>query len=209
MIEYVACVIVIAIFGSYALFIPSAPIRLGAALLVVIGTVIIAWQLHRRASAIPPPRKPGRADSALSSVPSLRDSATCAGEHLLVVLAAAHPLGMLLMIFGPLMNDGTSRNKRDDVGPPGSADGPLGRHPHERVRGTSTAWVHGGRKRWTQTASGRAGWRTHPERGMSALTSAKADAYVRPARAGLLRRSKSIVMGRTAPSALGAGPFIR
>lgn len=53
MIEYVACVIVVVSFGIYTFTLEHVLQRLGSAM-VVIGTLIAAWQLHRRASAVPP-----------------------------------------------------------------------------------------------------------------------------------------------------------
>lgn len=54
LIEYVACVVVIAVFGWGAIFGADPLFRIGNAL-VVIGTFLIGWQLHRQASAEPPP----------------------------------------------------------------------------------------------------------------------------------------------------------
>lgn len=51
-IEYAACVVIVIVFTGYTLFLPNPFVRLGAAL-VVLGTLIVAWQLHRRASPIP------------------------------------------------------------------------------------------------------------------------------------------------------------
>lgn len=52
--EYAACLVVILCFGRFALTLPSPMARIGAAL-VVTGTLFVAWQLHRRASAVRPP----------------------------------------------------------------------------------------------------------------------------------------------------------
>ncbi|MDG0854252.1 hypothetical protein [Roseateles puraquae] len=47
--EYAACVLVIAVFGFYITVFPSPLMRAGSAL-IILATVFIAWQLHRRAS---------------------------------------------------------------------------------------------------------------------------------------------------------------
>jgi hypothetical protein len=52
-IEYVACIVVVAAFGSYAFTLPHVLQKLGS-VLVVLATFYVAWQLHRRASAVPP-----------------------------------------------------------------------------------------------------------------------------------------------------------
>lgn len=52
-IEYAACVIVIAAFSVYVFILPMPLQRVGSAMIVV-ATFYVAWQLHRRASAVPP-----------------------------------------------------------------------------------------------------------------------------------------------------------
>lgn len=55
LIEYAACVLVVALFGAGAIFLPAGVLpRIGMAL-VALGALIVAWQLHRRASAEAPP----------------------------------------------------------------------------------------------------------------------------------------------------------
>ncbi len=55
LVEYVASALVLAIFGFYAVFFPHPLMKLGA-VMVMIGAAVMAWQLHRRASArvLPP-----------------------------------------------------------------------------------------------------------------------------------------------------------
>ena len=53
-LEYIACGIVIICFSAYAVFLRSPTARLGSAM-IVLGTLVIAWQLRRLASAVPPP----------------------------------------------------------------------------------------------------------------------------------------------------------
>ena len=53
-LEYGASIAVVLIFSAYALFLPEPTVRLGA-LLVVLGTFVMVWQFHRRASAVAPP----------------------------------------------------------------------------------------------------------------------------------------------------------
>jgi hypothetical protein len=52
-VEYVACVIVVVGFTSYVFTLPN-PLQKVGSVLVVLGTLYVAWQLHRRASAVPP-----------------------------------------------------------------------------------------------------------------------------------------------------------
>jgi hypothetical protein len=52
-IEYIACVIVVIGFGTYLFTLPHILQKAGS-LLVIAGTLFVAWQLHRRASAEPP-----------------------------------------------------------------------------------------------------------------------------------------------------------
>jgi hypothetical protein len=54
-IEYIACVIVVIGFGTYMFTLPHVLQKAGS-LLVIAGTLFVAWQLHRRASAEPPER---------------------------------------------------------------------------------------------------------------------------------------------------------
>ncbi len=55
LVEYVASALVIAAFGYYAVIFPYPLMKLGA-VMVMAGTAVMAWQLHRRASArsLPP-----------------------------------------------------------------------------------------------------------------------------------------------------------
>ena len=53
-IEYVACAVVIAAFGAYIVILPSLVLK-AASVLVILGALIVVFQLHRRASARPTP----------------------------------------------------------------------------------------------------------------------------------------------------------
>lgn len=53
LIEYVACVVVIVVFSSYIVVLPHVLQKVGSAMIIA-GTIFAAWQLHRRASAVPP-----------------------------------------------------------------------------------------------------------------------------------------------------------
>lgn len=52
-IEYVAGIFVIAVFGAGALIAPLPALRIGSALIVG-GTLVVLWQLHRRGSPLTP-----------------------------------------------------------------------------------------------------------------------------------------------------------
>ena len=55
LVEYVASALVLGIFGFYAVIFPHPLMKLGA-VMIMVGTAVMAWQLHRRASAriLPP-----------------------------------------------------------------------------------------------------------------------------------------------------------
>ena len=53
-VEYGASVLVVLVFTAYVFLLPNPIARIGAAL-VVLGTLVVVWQLHRRASAIDVP----------------------------------------------------------------------------------------------------------------------------------------------------------
>lgn len=53
LIEYVACAIVVGGFGTYVFTLPHILQKIGS-VLVILAVFYVAWQLHRRASAVPP-----------------------------------------------------------------------------------------------------------------------------------------------------------
>lgn len=57
-IEYAACLFVIAGFAFYIVRFPFPLMRLGS-VLVIVGTLVVAWQMHRRASGAPLPGDAG------------------------------------------------------------------------------------------------------------------------------------------------------
>jgi hypothetical protein len=103
-IEYVASALVIACFTVFALFIPSPVARFGAAL-VVLGTVFVVWQLHRRASAIAAPADESATSLVEHSRAQLvrqRDSSAEIGRWYLLPFAP----GLALMVFAPAIENG-------------------------------------------------------------------------------------------------------
>lgn len=48
-IEYAASAVVVVLFGAYAFLLPGLLVKLGS-VLVIAGTLVVVWQLHRRAS---------------------------------------------------------------------------------------------------------------------------------------------------------------
>lgn len=54
MIEYVAGAVVVAVFGSYTVILDD-PILKAASVLVIVGALVVVFQLHRRGSARPTP----------------------------------------------------------------------------------------------------------------------------------------------------------
>ncbi|MBT2134223.1 hypothetical protein KK137_07765 [Croceibacterium sp. LX-88] len=53
LIEYAACVVALVVFSVYIVVLPHVLQKIGS-VMIVAGTVFAAWQLHRRASAVPP-----------------------------------------------------------------------------------------------------------------------------------------------------------
>lgn len=52
--EYLAAVVVVAVFGAYIVLLPGILIKLGSAMMIV-ATFYIVWQLHKRGAAHTPP----------------------------------------------------------------------------------------------------------------------------------------------------------
>lgn len=52
-VEYAACIVVVVAFSAYVFWLPHLLQKIGS-VLVVVATLYVAWQLHRRASAVPP-----------------------------------------------------------------------------------------------------------------------------------------------------------
>jgi hypothetical protein len=53
LIEYAACVVALVVFSVYIVVLPHVLQKIGS-VMIIAGTVFAAWQLHRRASAVPP-----------------------------------------------------------------------------------------------------------------------------------------------------------
>jgi hypothetical protein len=53
LVEYAACVVVVGGFGTYIVALPHVLQKVGS-VLIILATLYVAWQLHRRASAVPP-----------------------------------------------------------------------------------------------------------------------------------------------------------
>jgi len=100
-IEYIAAVVVVIAFTAYVFFLPNPVARVGAAL-VVIGTLYLVWQLHRRASAVATPEQAGLSSILAHQRAQLvrqRDAlASIFWWYLLPLLP-----GMTLMISAPII----------------------------------------------------------------------------------------------------------
>ena len=104
LIEYAASVLVVVCFSVIAFKAPSPVTKLGA-VLVILATLVAAWQLRRRASAVAPP-------SAESALPVLvhqraqfvrhRDALASVGLWYLLPFAP----GMALMMLAPAFEHG-------------------------------------------------------------------------------------------------------
>jgi hypothetical protein len=58
-IEYIACAFVVLSFAQYIVQYPSLLLRAGS-MLIILATAVVAWQLHKRASAKPLPADMGQ-----------------------------------------------------------------------------------------------------------------------------------------------------
>jgi hypothetical protein len=103
-IEYGAAILVVAIFLAYALFLPSPTARLGS-VLVVLGTLVMAWQLHRRASALAPPDGEAARPVLIHQRDQLARQHDALGSIFTWYLLPFIP-GLLVMIFSGLLDRG-------------------------------------------------------------------------------------------------------
>lgn len=103
-IEYVASVLVVVVFTAYVFLLPSPVARIGAAM-VVIGTLVMTWQLYRRAS----PAEPPAAETALPLIVHQRAQLVRQHEALAKIgrwyILPFMP-GLLLMILAPVVEAG-------------------------------------------------------------------------------------------------------
>ena len=100
-IEYAAGAAVVAIFSAYALLLANPLIRVGA-VLVVIGTLYVLVQLHRRASAAPMPERAGEhslLDHQRRQLARQRDALANVFSWYLLPLIP----GLLLVLSAPLL----------------------------------------------------------------------------------------------------------
>lgn len=99
LIEYIACIFVVAIFSAYVVMLPVLAARVGAAM-IVIGTLFVAWQLHRRASATPPPEAAGEVPLLIHQREQLARQRDALSSIAIWYLGPFAP-GLLVMMFAP------------------------------------------------------------------------------------------------------------
>jgi len=102
--EYIACAIVIVWFSAYAWLLPSAAARAGAAM-VAVGSLIVAWQLRRLASVVPPPDRAAAEPILVHQRAQLarqRDALSSVFTWYLLPLIP----GMLVMCFSHVLDHG-------------------------------------------------------------------------------------------------------
>lgn len=104
--EYGACVVVVIGFSAYALFLPSVIMRIGA-LMVVLGSLIVAWQLHRRASAVAPPERAAAEPILIHQRAQLVRQRDAAADIFTWYLLPLIP-GLLVMKLGPALAHGVT-----------------------------------------------------------------------------------------------------
>jgi hypothetical protein len=102
-VEYGAAALVSVLFGAFAVLmpLPIPAMRIGA-VLIVIAAAYVAWQLHRRASALP--LSPGMPVIAhhRAALARQRDALASVGRW---YLAPFLP-GLILVLFGPIIHGG-------------------------------------------------------------------------------------------------------
>ena len=109
-IEYAAAVLVILCFTAYTFLLPSPVARIGAAL-VVLGTLVMVWQLHQRATPTAPPA----AEAALplivhqrTQLVRQRDALARVGRWYLLPFVP----GLALMVLAPAVENGLLSMRR-------------------------------------------------------------------------------------------------
>jgi hypothetical protein len=104
--EYIASAFIVLCFSAYVLFLPSLAMRIGSAL-VVLGTFLVVWQLHRLASAELPPER-AAAEPILSylraQLARQRDALASVFTWYLLPLIP----GLLVMMLGPALDHGVA-----------------------------------------------------------------------------------------------------
>jgi len=111
-VEFGACILVVIVFTAYAFLLPVETVRIGAAT-VVGGTLVVAWQLHRRASALVPPEEALAAATLAHQRAQMVRQRDALGSVFFWYLLPLIP-GMLLMMFGAMIEHGVgiARNFR-------------------------------------------------------------------------------------------------
>jgi hypothetical protein len=105
-VEYAASVFVLICFSAYACFLPSPAARTGAAL-VVLGTLIVVWQLHRRGSAAPPPERAAAQPILVHQRAELARQRDALASIFTWYLLPVIP-GLLVMTAGPQLEHGAA-----------------------------------------------------------------------------------------------------
>lgn len=103
-IEYAASVVVVVCFSAYALFLPSLAARIGAAM-VVLGAFVVVWQLHRRASAAPPPERAAAQPILVHQRAELARQRDALADIFTWYLLPFLP-GLLVLTLGPTLEQG-------------------------------------------------------------------------------------------------------
>ena len=104
-VEYAACVLVVVMFSAMAAFAPMPlTARIGAGL-VVAGTLLVAWNLRRLASAIPPPEAASAFPILVHQRAQLVRQRDALARVWLWYLLPMVP-GLMLILFAPVFERG-------------------------------------------------------------------------------------------------------
>lgn len=104
--EYVACVLIVTWFSGCAVYLPSLTMRVGA-IMIVLGTLIVAWQLHRVASAAVPPERATAEPILIHQRAQLSRQCEAAASVFYWYLLPLIP-GLLVFTLGPALDRGAA-----------------------------------------------------------------------------------------------------
>ena len=103
-LEYAAAVIVVVAFSAYVLVLPSLAMRIGSAM-IILGTLFVVRQLHRLASATPPPERAAAEPILVHQRAQLARQRDALAGILTWYLLPLVP-GLLVFTIGPVLERG-------------------------------------------------------------------------------------------------------
>lgn len=104
--EYAACALVVLCFSVLAALLPVTAMRIGA-VMIVLGTLLVAWQLHRVASSAPPLERAGAVPVLLHQRAQLARQRDALASVFTWYLLPVIP-GFVVLLLGPALQQGVS-----------------------------------------------------------------------------------------------------